>query len=551
MTAPLTKPIRTLLLLLIAGCVGIDSAPAQQKASAEAAPARPKRVEGSGALSLLDGRFFFGPPVDKEGDHLIVHFENGDVRVPEKLVLSWFSTTSKADYEPKNDKERKKIEKGLIPFNGRWISHKEAEKQIDRMQKKLAAKIAEQQEHKQWRKAYEFKGKNYNFKYNIPQEKFEEMRELFDLFWDVFMRNWKLKPDKKKKPTICLLADRGDFEQISGAGGGILGFYNFYSKELYFYWDRHDPVFTIDVMFHELQHLLVDMTNGNFLYPAWVSESMAEYYGASRWNPKAKNKKDRLTAGHLQAGRLMVVKEDIKNGRWIKLKDMIYKPRFDARDYAWGWTFVHYLFSQKRYASKWRKFYLEIASGRGIHRVPAAAGNVTIEPETAEKLLLKRLGVDSLDTLQKEWYAYIKALKVTEVDALEMAGRYMARAGNRKEAKEMLGRAVRKGAKTPQTYSVYASLLTKEAERDEAIKMITKAIELDPLESSHYYEKARLLARDEGSKRDRKQILQLLALACEIDPENIEFAIAYEIELESAREEAREAARKKKGKNRP
>ncbi len=543
MTVSLAHPLRLLLPLLAGGALLLGSAVAQKKS---ALPTKPKRVEGEGALSLLDGRFIFGPAIDKDGDHLIVHFENGDVRVPQKLVVSWFSTTSKASYVPKNDKERAKLAKGLILFNGRWLSQKEAKKQIKRMQKKLAAKIKVQQAHKLWRNAYVFKGKNYIFEYNIPQEKFEEMRELFDLFWDVFMRKWKLKPDKKKKPTIHLFADRGDLEQISGAGGGILGFYNFGTKDLYFYWDRHDPVFTIDVMFHELQHLLVDMTNGNFLYPAWVSESMAEYYGASRWNPKAKRKKDKLTAGHLQAGRLMVVKEDIKKKRWIKLKDMIYKPRFDARDYAWGWTFVHYLFSEKKYASKYRKFYLEIAAGRGIRRVPAAAGNVTIEPETAEKLLLKRLGVKSLDILEKEWYAYIKSLQVTEVDALEMAGRYMARSGNRKEAKDMLSRAVSQGAKTPQTYSVYARLLSRSSEREEAIRMISKAMELDPLEGSHYFEKARLLGRNEGSKRDQEEILKLLGLACELDPENLEFAIAREIELESAREEERERNRRKK-----
>ena len=547
MTVRNPLPLRLLVPLLTAGALLLGPALAQKKADSKQLPTKPKRVEGEGALSLLDGRFILGPAIDKDGDHLIVHFENGDIRVPEKLVVSWFSTTTKVDYKPKNDKEKAKLAKGLVPFNGRWLSKKEVKKQIQRLQKKQAAKIAEQQKHKLWRNAYTFKGKNYIFKYNIPKAKFEEMRELFDMFWDVFMRKWKLKPDKKKKPTIYLFANRDDFEQISAATPGILGFYNYYTKELYFYLDRRDPVFTIDVMFHELNHLLVDKTNGNFLYPAWISEPMAEYYGASRWNPKAKRKKDRLIPGYLQAGRLMVVKEDIRKKRFVTLKDMIYKPRFEARDYAWGWTFIHYLLSEKKYASRFRKFFLEIAHGRGIHRVPAAAGNVTIEPETGEKLLLKRLGVKSLDVLQKEWYAYIAGLKVTRVDALEMAGRYMARSGKRKEAKEMLGRAVAGGAKTADTYSVYASLLTKSSERAEALRMISKAIEMDPLEGSHYYEKAKLLGRVEGRKRNRSEILKNLGLACELDPENLEWAIAREIELESQREEDRE--KKREGKN--
>jgi tetratricopeptide (TPR) repeat protein len=168
---------------------------------------------------------------------------------------------------------------------------------------------------------------------------------------------------------------------------------------------------------------------------------------------------------------------------------------------------------------------------------------VTIEPETAEKLLLKRLGVKSLDILQKEWYAYIKGLQVTEVDALEMAGRYMARSGRRKEAKDMLSRAVSQGAKTPQTYSVYARLLSRSSEREEALRMISKAIELDPLEGSHYFEKSRILGATQGSKRDTEQILKLLGMACELEPENLEYAIAREIELEAAREE--EADKKK------
>ena len=162
-------------------------------------------------------------------------------------------------------------------------------------------------------------------------------------------------------------------------------------------------------------------------------------------------------------------------------------------------------------------------------------------------MFIKRIGID-LGTTYTLVHLPRRGIVVNEssVVAVSVSDKKILAVGN--EAKDMLGRAVSKGATTPQTYSVYASLLTKDSERSEAIRMITKAMELDPLEGSHYFEKARLLSRDEGSKRDRAQILKLLALACEIDPENLEFAIAHEIELESAREEAREAERRKKSK---
>ncbi|MEZ5990691.1 MAG: DUF1570 domain-containing protein [Planctomycetota bacterium] len=491
------------------------------------------RPEGSGALSLLDGRFVFGPPISKKGDHLVVHFKHGDVDVPLSQVRDWFSTTvTGEDYEPKDDDEKAKLAKGLIPFNGQWMSRSSAERQVTRMMEKRQEAIEEQKERREWRNAKEVKTRYFDYKHNLPDETFDKFRDLVDVFYETFLSYWKLRPTRKEKCQIYLYSNRLDFEQLSGAGPGVLGFYVPNNHTMHYYLDRSDIDFTIAILFHELNHVMVGMTSGRFDYPDWLEESLAEFYGASRYNPDAKNKKDKLTMGHLQAARLMVVQSEAKRDEWVTLKSMIEKPDFAAREYAWGWTFVHYLLTNPKYCDNFKKLYKDLAHGRGIKRVPSpfGGGKVTIEPDYAKEILCKRLGVESLDKLEEEWKEYLQKLEVQDLQGLEQAATYPLYFGRAQaKAREMLEKAVSMGAKLSKTYATYAKLLDRKSEKEKALEMIDRAIAIDPLEPPYYYAKAKLLDRVKG-KAARKDILRTLQLAEEMDPEDLEILTEIEVQ---------------------
>src|SRR5688500_12493908 len=112
-------------------------------------------------------------------------------------------------------------------------------------------------------------------------------------------------------------------------------------------------------MLHETNHYLTYLIDPDFRYPLWINESLAEYYGASRWDPASK----KMTVGLLQEGRLAAIQDDILAGKWQGLEALfrLEQDAFTADHYAWGWSFVHFLLENEKYASKFKTFYVALA----------------------------------------------------------------------------------------------------------------------------------------------------------------------------------------------
>jgi hypothetical protein len=512
------------LVLVVAGSLLLGLPLAQDKPATDAAGAAAKHA---GVMSLNDGRFVVGKPMTRKKGGVVVHYDAADVLVPDRLILDCFPTKSEVEHEPKNDKEKEYLAKGLVPVGGKWLSKAEAERQIAVMAEKQRKRVAEQKAHTEWRNRHKVKGKTFDFEHNVPIELFEDLKELFEVYYETFTKKWGKKTQLKNKPVVHIYANHDDFATIGGLAGGVIGWYHPLSNKLHLYWDRSDPDLTTNVLFHEGNHMLSDMINGDFEYSAWIEEPMAEYWGASRWNPHAANKAERLTTGHLLPGRIAVVRAAVRDNKWVKLTDLIHMERFGAYEYAWGWTFVHFLMSSARYAKQWEKYYLDLAHKKDLKR-EFYGGSKTISPDEQERLLVKYLGVENLEAIEKEWHAYVKQLDISDYDlsGLERAGRYMYRMiGDHKEAKRYLEKAAEKGAKSAYTYSTLADLLTKGKEQPRAVSLIDKAIELEPLEPEFYYQKGRLLAQ-KGPVENKKEAKKWLQLAAEIEPDNWTYAAA-------------------------
>jgi hypothetical protein len=361
--------------------------------------------------------------------------------------------------------------------------------------------------------------KEFTFKHNVPDELFAELREMLEVYHGYFMRYWGRKSQLKNKPTIHIYADYDDFLQISGASHGVLGWYHLFSNSLHVFWDRTDPEYTIDVLFHEANHMLADMINGRFRYPHWIEESMAEYYGASEWQPATKS----MTTGRVQAGRLAEVKADIAKGKMWSLHQLIHNQTY--RSYTWGWSFIHFMMETPAYEKRWKKLYLDLANREGIERQVEGPFK-TVAPQVMEELLLKYTGHQSLATLEQEWHAYVQALDVDSVEGYERAGRKLRTMPEKQdEAREYLEKAVAMGAKNPHTYAALAQLLEDADETEKGLAMIERALKLDPLDPEFYYSKGQLL-RKAGGDDNTNAAKRAFQLAAELDPSSWKYAIA-------------------------
>src|SRR5262249_35696486 len=156
------------------------------------------------------------------------------------------------------------------------------------------------------------------------------------------------------------------------------------------------------------------------LYPHFIGEAMAEYYGASTYDPKAKTVK----FGQIQESRLAEIQSDIDAGTWFPLKDYLDAAKPHYEDYYWGWSFIHFMISTPKYEKNFKRFFVDLSRAKDVKRTPTGQGDFTsVTAEECVRVFKDRLGVKDLSALEKEWYEYVKKLDAPGVRGYEQAGK--------------------------------------------------------------------------------------------------------------------------------
>jgi tetratricopeptide (TPR) repeat protein len=479
-------------------------------------------------LCLKDGRILSGPTMQQADGGIEVCFNHGTVFVPADLILESI-IQGKGAFVPKTDFEKQQVEKGLVPFQGRWMSPSKRDREMERFLKKRQAAIADEEKHRLWRDRRFEKTKHFEFEYTVPQHIFERYRDLMEAYFTVFSKMWNVRqPRAQGRLKVCFYIDRETFGQIGGTGDRAAGYFRFIPPmELNFYYDRLDPEFTEEVMFHETNHYLVKLLNMDFIYPHFPGESLAEYYGASQFDPKTK----KITYGLVQEGRLTEIQNYLAAGKTMELERLI-KTEGMFEHYNWGWSLVHFLMSDPKYQKKFQKFAVGLARGKDVDRI-STRGLKTVRGEEILRYFKKQLGVkkkEDFKWLEDEWQNYVKEkLKLItprgkEKAAVAAMALYPARPIR---AKRLYREAIEEGSTNPITFHKYAELLQEDDSHEEAVRMWKRAIELDPINPQIYARMGRALVK-EG---DRKEGIRLMRLAMEIDPD---YAWSIEPYLKSA-----------------
>ena len=466
-------------------------------------------------LVLKDGRFIEGVKIEKTTGGYNVLYKNGVVFVPERLVKDCILEGADG-FVPRNDKEREMIEKGLVPFKGRWVTRKRRASGLAKSRAKAKAKLDELKKHREWVNRYVRKERNFRFEYTIDPEIFDNLGDLMEAYYKYFTKFWKIrKPSGLGPLRVCFYHDYDAFLQVGGANRGVMGYYRHSPidrLELNFFYDRIDPEYTIEVMFHETNHYLTHLIDINFSYPHNIGEAMAEYYGASKWDAIGK----KMVVGGLLEGRLTEVMTDIQGGEFKKLEDFL-GNKLEYADYTWGWTFVHFMMSTKKYEKKFKKYFLDLAKSKSVKR-EFTGSRGTVSGKEMIRYFKKRMGIKDLAKLEAEWYAHIQQnMKLTSHRGYEKAARAALSTGQRVRARRFFRMAIEKGSTNPGTYLRYADTLTGSDSTEKAIGLIKRAIELDPFDATAYSKLGRFMRPTDKKESDR-----LYALAIEIDPNNID-----------------------------
>lgn len=442
-------------------------------------------ITAQDSLQLKDGRFLIGPKMERSGDNVVVRFDHGLATIPMSLIKVATVASGGGDQDL-TDEEKAKIEQGLVPFEGKWVTLESRDKQLEKRRADQEARIKEAMSHRAWTNRNYLKTDQFAFEFTIDPDVMKGFAELMEVYYKTFTKEFGIKkPSKLGRLKVCFYHDEDYYYQVTGMSYGAVGYFRFVEPmELNFYYDRLDIDFTQLVMFHETNHYLTTLIDPRFRYPIWANESLAEYYGASKWDPKTK----KMTVGCLQEGRLAAIQDDIRADEWQKLDDMLRLEHgeFNVKHYAWGWSFVHWLMQDKKTERKFKDFYLALARDPSLKREPVQGIMKAVPTDDMIKSLLKHLGAKSVDELQAGWYEYIKTLQPSSGRGYYEAGRMALMRGMPIKAQRYLRTAIEKDFKSAKVYSELGQALYEKDKDTESINMMKQAIALDPLNPEFY-----------------------------------------------------------------
>lgn len=472
---------------------------------------------GGDALVLRDGQIVVERPLARVAGGIEVRYENGTVLVPEALVhLALIA--GEGEPEPRDEAERAKYAKGLVPFEGQWIARKRRDELVARRVAERRAEVADNLAHREWKDRRQAETKNFRFEYTVPQHVFADYSERLEAYFQLFAKDWRIRAPKGGKLLVCFYASPKEYYRTSGSPRGAIAYFKHVPPyELDVYYDRLDPTYTEYVLFHEANHYLQQLIDEGFDYPHWPGEALAEYYGASRWDHEAR----RLTIGLLQEGRLVQIEDDIGRGERVALRQLLTEPHF--RDYTWGWSLVHFLMNHERHQVAFRRFFPALAQGADVRRTHSG-GVATVAPDDMVAAFERYLGLKdskASSALEREWHDYVDGLLASNhsTRARELGALTAVRTDRKLRAKRLFQEALEAGSTNAHVHHLYATLLLAD-EREQALALWRRALELAPLTGSYWFALGAALETTDPAESER-----LKKLGHELDPELDEEAL--------------------------
>ncbi|RKY21185.1 MAG: hypothetical protein DRQ55_05265 [Planctomycetota bacterium] len=516
---------------------------------------------------LKDGRAIEGKLIDSEDSGFIMlRLPGADVPIPLSMVDKTF-VEDLDDYVPKNKKEEKYLRQGKVLFEGSWMSRTRREQQLQKRRDADEGAIKQAREEQKWKNHKQLNTRHFDIASNCTQEVLDEYADMMEAYYKYFTDFWHIKlkaKDAKRRMKFFMYRNAADFHAITGMRRGVLGYFQPTTGELHLFDMFDDRAYAQAVMFHEGNHLLTHLIDTGYLYPPWMNEGMAEYYGSAKINEQSE-----FEIGGLQYGRIAAMRHDDATGQALRIRDVMLAPRgggYTARHYSYGWSFVHFLMETPKYAKSFRGFFKNLPDNPGVETsiLTWQKGAFTApSEESVIEAFESRMG-KSVEDLEDEWRLFIaQAYGELSPNAYYFAAR-LFKNGEPLEndqhvvfAMEFYDKAVQAGIENAKAYREYAEMLRKggmdESSSSRSIiitpdpvkawLMCQRAIELDPIDPLNYMEGAGALIMNSPAQ-DLDQAYALAETAKALAPRSYRVTTLYD-ELMSLIEPARERARER------
>jgi hypothetical protein len=504
-------------------------------------------------IVLQDGGVIEACKVEKKEQELYVVFPHGRLKVNPVHIKEIFIDIDET-YKPRNEFERQQLEKGLVFFEGLWRSKRKRDEILHERRRKNEARLKQLTRHQDWENAWRKETPHFAVITNTSEDHLNRYAQLIEDFYDIFTKRWGVsivKGGKKRKPAIKIFRNQQQYH-ANGGPPRTAGVFDSRTVELMLYHDAADPRFTMDVLFHEATHLMIYLLRPDFIFPIWVNEGLAEYYGAS-----VLDEKGHLECGALQEGRLAVLRYALSHDRYIQLERMVLTSQinFGTVHYAEAWCLVYFLIEHKLYRSRFFSFFSDLATGMGLDEVVVPTNskdgrNISyIKPLDMLDLFKRKMGLPVLTELEREYLEFIYyGLPEVGPKGYVASARIKMRDHDFDGALDDLKIAVEHGAQEPNCFLHSARIHAMKGRYEAAAVDYMRAIERDPLNPEYHLEIGVALRASEDPLM-LEEGLRHIFLATEIAPHEPRFAtsLARALSGEDLTELRRIKERMKKG----
>ncbi len=516
---------------------------------------------------LRDGRAIEGQVVPSgDPDVTRLRLPGADISIRNALIdRTWIETPE--DYVPRNRQEEEFLARGWVLFEGQWMSRDRREGELRRRAEADRAAIEAARLRQDWSRAVTVTTRHFEITSNLDADRLAEQADRLESYYRAFMREWSitLTPgETRDKPRVFLYRTADDFHAATRQPEFVAGCFDAAACELHVPDDPRDADASLDVLFHEGNHLLVHLMHPDFRYPPWMDEGLAEYYGTARTDDAG-----RLVCGRPQDGRSVQLRQQRERGTLPRLRDVLLTagPDFTDDDYAAAWSFVHFLMQSPRHGKAFRSFFAGLPDNHDVRvvRQPLRRGDGAEvgEADLSDVIAALERRLDrTLDALQVEWLTSFDTARGElgarawyQAAQLELfGGSPSGDGGNVRRAVEDFERAVAGGIDDARCYRDFAELLRKGGVMEyagagqvlppdpaRAWDMIRRAIELDPLGPYNYAEAAGILLVD-GPVQDLDRAAAMAATALAVAGPRDPLVRALHDELTTLVDRARAAA---------
>jgi|SRR4051794_24325842 tetratricopeptide (TPR) repeat protein len=281
------------------------------------------------------------------------------------------------------------------------------------------------------------------------------------------------------------------------------------------------------VVYHEYTHALLHL---NFsALPLWLDEGLADFFGNSTLGEKESRTGtvDANTIYFLQQNRLIPIDTLLQVDHTSKFYNEANRA---SVFYAESWALVHYLMMNPearqrgllaKFTAAWEK------SENQVQAAQEAFGDLrrfadVIEGYAHQQTFMMGVIKTQLEDSSKEY----SARHITGGEALALRGDFMAHAGRMDTAKPAVEEAVRLEAKSPFAHEALGYYLYRKGELDKADAEMKEALADGDTSFGAAYLHGMLLGRQAGTADTRKEALESLKKATELNPK---FAPAFDM----------------------